>query len=260
MKKLFAAALLALTSVAFGATLTPVQLLNPAGSTAGQVIASTGASTAPAWTTITLSGLTGTVALANGGTGATTAANARTNLGLGTAATQNTGTSGANVPLLNGANTWSSAQTFSAAITPSQTAGIVGTTTNNSVTAGSIGEYVTATGSSVALTTATNANVTSISLTAGDWDVSGGGSLQSASSGTLTNSILGISTTSATFGGTGTLWNLAFGIGANGGVAQALPTVRVSVAATTTVYCVAQGTFSSGSASASCLLRARRVR
>ena len=38
---------------------------------------------------------------------------ARGNLGLGTAATQNTGTSGANVPLLNGANTWAAAQTFS---------------------------------------------------------------------------------------------------------------------------------------------------
>ena len=35
-----------------------------------------------------------TIALANGGTGATTAAGARTNLGLGTMATQNTGASG----------------------------------------------------------------------------------------------------------------------------------------------------------------------
>lgn len=38
---------------------------------------------------------------------------ARTNLGMGTAAVQNTGTSGANVPLMNGANTWSGAQTMS---------------------------------------------------------------------------------------------------------------------------------------------------
>lgn len=37
-------------------------------------------------------------------------------LGLGTAATQNTGTSGAAVPLLNAANTWAAAQTFSAGI------------------------------------------------------------------------------------------------------------------------------------------------
>lgn len=38
----------------------------------------------------------------------------RSAMGLGTAATQNTGTSGANVPLLNGANTWSGRQTISA--------------------------------------------------------------------------------------------------------------------------------------------------
>lgn len=40
------------------------------------------------------------------------ASTARTNLGLGTAATQDTGTSGGNIPLLNGANTWSGLQTF----------------------------------------------------------------------------------------------------------------------------------------------------
>ena len=45
----------------------------------------------------------------------TDAPTTRTNLGLGTAAVQNTGTSGANVPLLNGANTWSASQTYSAA-------------------------------------------------------------------------------------------------------------------------------------------------
>jgi hypothetical protein len=41
------------------------------------------------------------------------AAAQRTTLGLGTAAVQNTGTSGANVPLMNGTNTWSGANTFS---------------------------------------------------------------------------------------------------------------------------------------------------
>lgn len=43
------------------------------------------------------------------------ASDQRTTLGLGTAATQNTSTSGANVPLMNGANTWSALQTFSVA-------------------------------------------------------------------------------------------------------------------------------------------------
>jgi hypothetical protein len=44
-------------------------------------------------------------------------------LGLGTASTQNTGTSGGNVPLLNGANSWSGLQTLSAGadVTPAST-------------------------------------------------------------------------------------------------------------------------------------------
>ncbi|MFQ6186364.1 hypothetical protein ACLMJV_31240 [Sinorhizobium meliloti] len=50
------------------------------------------------------------------------AAAARTTLGLGTAATRNTSTSGANVPLLDGANTWSAAQVFSSNPTISNTA------------------------------------------------------------------------------------------------------------------------------------------
>ncbi len=43
---------------------------------------------------------------------ATTQANQRTALGLGDAAVQNIGTSGATVPLLNGTNTWGGSQTF----------------------------------------------------------------------------------------------------------------------------------------------------
>ena len=56
---------------------------------------------------------------------ASTLAAGRTAFGLGTAATQNTGTSGANLPFLNGANTWSGQQDFTAttALVATQTAG-----------------------------------------------------------------------------------------------------------------------------------------
>lgn len=56
------------------------------------------------------------LAIANGGTGASSAAAARANLGLGTAAVQAVGTSGANVPLLDGANIWSGNQRVNASL------------------------------------------------------------------------------------------------------------------------------------------------
>lgn len=53
MRKILIGALIALYSFAsFGATLYPLSLMNPAGSTAGQVPLSTGPSTAPAWGSI----------------------------------------------------------------------------------------------------------------------------------------------------------------------------------------------------------------
>jgi hypothetical protein len=78
----------------------------------GSVQASSGAAKGANSDITSLSGLTTALSVAQGGTGATTAANARTNLGLGTAATVNTGTSGGTIPLLNAANTWALLQTF----------------------------------------------------------------------------------------------------------------------------------------------------
>lgn len=60
--------------------------------------------------------LNGARPISAGGTGATNATQARANLGLGSAAIKNTGTSGDAVPLLNAANTWSLSQGFGAGI------------------------------------------------------------------------------------------------------------------------------------------------
>lgn len=61
----------------------------------------------------------------------------RTALGLGTAAVQNTGTSGANLPFLNGTNTWSGTQTFGSGVlvatSPALTTPILGVATGTSL-------------------------------------------------------------------------------------------------------------------------------
>lgn len=60
MKNLLIGFTVSLVSLsALCATTVPIQLVNPSGSTAGQFIASTGPTTAPAWATVTLAGLGG---------------------------------------------------------------------------------------------------------------------------------------------------------------------------------------------------------
>lgn len=279
------------SAFANAATLAPVTLLNPSGSVAGQAIVSTGPTTAPAWAAVPLTGVTGTLAIANGGTGATSAATARTNLGLGTSATVNTGTSGATIPLLSTANTWTLGQaftvrptfsgatpwdsanlaspaqttgaTFTGAITPSQTLGIVGTTTNNNANAGSFGEYQSNSTAGTSLTSATAANATSIAnLPAGDWDVSCVVTFVPAAGTTPSIIVAAINTASATVPGPNIGGFVQFASVFPAGAAQVMiaPTVRVSLASATTTFCVAQSTFTGGTSTVNGFIRARRVR
>jgi hypothetical protein len=57
MKKILCALAALTSSIAFAATTVPVQLLNPTGSSSGQAIVSTGASSAPAWGGVGLNGI-----------------------------------------------------------------------------------------------------------------------------------------------------------------------------------------------------------
>ena len=150
--------------------------------------------------------------------------------------------------------------TLTGALTPSQTAGIVGTTTNNNANAGSVGEYITATqATNVTLANQAVANITSISLTAGDWDVEGNASFTFSVGGIA--AACAISTTSASipppYAGTAQLQMTGQTL-----ISPILPTgrARVLIAATTTVYLVGYASFGSGTCAGQGTIWARRVR
>lgn len=148
---------------------------------------------------------------------------------------------------------------------------MLATSTNDSAGVGRLGEYVSsdiASGSAVALTTATPANVTSISLTAGDWDVWINGFFLAANATVFTIASASISTTSATVAASPSSrlglvsLPLAGFTGAGGGVSLncVAGPARLSLGSTTTVYFVASATFTVDTMSAYGEIQARRVR
>lgn len=144
--------------------------------------------------------------------------------------------------------------------------GIVGTATNNSATAGNYGEYLshtTAAGGSISLTSNVASTVDSLSLTAGDWDVSG--SVDFTFGGTTSYTVLSgsVSTTRSVAGAQDSGFQFASAAmvptAANPSV-WTLPTTRFSVASTTKVYLVVTGTFSISTLNTYGTIRARRMR
>lgn len=154
-------------------------------------------------------------------------------------------------------------------ITPTQVGGLVGTTAANNAQAGSVGELLTATIATpgTTLTTATTANVIAtpfLSLTAGDWDVWGQIAFLPAATTSITQIAFGISSVSATLptAGTGGLVQNTMAAFVPGAINQCdnVTTTRVSIAATTPYYLVAQAAFTVSTLSAFGTLYARRVR
>lgn len=139
----------------------------------------------------------------------------------------------------------------------------VGVTDASNATAGNVGQTITnaiPSGSATALTTATAKNVTSISLTAGDWDVSGNVNF-SAATATVTGTSGGITTTSATMPTDGT--EVFSGVQVtllSETDSVTISRKQINVSSTTTVYLVGKSTFSAGSVSAFGSITARRVR
>lgn len=133
--------------------------------------------------------------------------------------------------------------------------------------AGVVGEIIwqqVVVGSAVALTTATSQTITSISLTAGDWDVSAVALLTGGATTTIAHFIASISGTAATLDTTPGSASYVYLAGAApfslNSVSNPLPPVRVSISSTTTIYLVVNVNFGVSTCSAYGRLRARRVR
>jgi len=142
-----------------------------------------------------------------------------------------------------------------------------GEPTTGSATSGNVGEYIQSvvlTGSAVSLTSTVAKTVTSISLPAGDWDVSGNVSYNTAATTAVTNVGAYLSGTTNTIDVTpGKASLLYFGeIVPTSGLTYAIPVgpYRLSLAATTTVYLIALGTFTVSTLTAFGALHARRAR
>jgi hypothetical protein len=154
--------------------------------------------------------------------------------------------------------------TGSLAFNPS-TGGITGTTTNNAAAAGKVGEYIESlTGSLLnAAASGTPDNLLSISLTAGDWDVTAQarGEIGSATWTNFAISIATVSATPGTPGQTNTHWVFASSSTNPTSIVLTVPAVRVSLASTTTVYLVRSFGYSAGTpVTTGARISARRVR
>lgn len=128
-------------------------------------------------------------------------------------------------------------------------------------TAGYLGEQIVASANSISFTSTTPKNITSITLTAGVWDISGLISIAYSVTGTLCK--IGISTNTGSF--TGTVEGdsaLTTSIGAAAvalNLIAAIPSFRVTITTSTTYFLVGQANFGSGTGTGAGRISGTRV-
>lgn len=145
---------------------------------------------------------------------------------------------------------------------------IAGTATNDSASAGNVGEIIESkilSGSATSLVTSTSKNVTSISLTPGDWEVYGVIYFVPAATTNVVMLFSSIAVTTNTLDTTsGAFDATSYGTGQVPGTtpnpAAHVGPIRLSLSATTTYYLVANAQFSVSTLTAYGYIKARRVR
>ncbi|PTB28833.1 hypothetical protein C9I56_11115 [Paraburkholderia caribensis] len=276
--------LAAVSIAAFATSTVPVQLINPAGSSSGQTIVSTGPSSAPAWATVPLSGLSSMAAntVVGNFTGSSAAPAAfsvpscstvnsalqytsGTGLACGTSFALTSGTlaqfastSSAQLAGVLSDETGTGFAVF--ATSPIITTPNIQGITNGAVTgAGFVGETIKNTPSTTSISTATNTNLASISITAGKWLVWGYTVYSAGASTTISNIVSGLSTTSATLPGVPFYAQSNATMTAATSSSLTIPMQVLNVTSTTTVFAVGQVTFASGSCTQTTQMWAVRI-
>lgn len=143
---------------------------------------------------------------------------------------------------------------------------IPGTATNDNAATGKVGEYISSqvlSGAAVALTSGSAVTITSISLTAGDWDVRGVVCFAPAGSTTVAQ-LAGASNTTTnalpTNTGDGGEFILQATFATGGTEAHPVGVERYSINSTTTIYLIGYSIFSVSTNSAYGKIEARRIR
>jgi hypothetical protein len=231
-----------------GSTVGPITAGLPLSSTANYFLAgpTTGAPAAPTFRAMVDADLPGGVTGSGSVVKSTSPTLTTPTIGAATATSVNkvTITSPATAATLTIANNATLTSTSTTSVGQGQ---YLGTATNDNATAGNIGEYISSdvpSGSGVGLVSATPKNLTSISLTAGDWLVSC--TLVFTPGGTANYVQGSLSTTSNTTDvslGRVAVISWASGTTLSGAAAPTIPPARFSLASPTTVYCVAQSVF-----------------
>lgn len=157
----------------------------------------------------------------------------------------------------------------SVTITPSGTGAVVlkGTGTNDAAASTVVGELLSAqlaAASTTSLTTNTAKTIISISLTAGDWEVSGTVNFIPANTTVVAGLATGISATDNTQPAADSIGGIANSgaVYTSAGAITSLSPIpiRISIAATTTYYLVATAIFSVSTCTGYGVIRARRLR
>lgn len=141
-----------------------------------------------------------------------------------------------------------------------------GEPSTGSASAGNVGEYVEGilgSGTPTSLVTGTNKTITSISLTAGDWDVDCVGAFIPAASTSITQITSSLSLVNNTVDVTaGRFCQLPMNatVSAGQGFSISVPPYRFSLSATTTIFLVCSANFTVSTLTSWGIIRARRAR